>query len=67
MAHSNPILQFGTSRFLQAHADLFVSEAASQGEALGNITIVQTTHSAQGAARVAAFRRGGGYPVRIRG
>ncbi|TDY30119.1 mannitol dehydrogenase family protein [Janthinobacterium sp. 75] len=67
MAHSNPILQFGTSRFLQAHADLFVSEAASQGEALGNITIVQTTHSAQGAARVAAFRRGGGYPVLIRG
>lgn len=67
MAHSNPILQFGTSRFLQAHADLFVSEAASQGEALGNITIVQTTHSAQGAARVAAFRCGGGYPVRIRG
>ena len=62
----NPILQFGTSRFLQAHVDLFVSEAAAAGEALGNITIVQTTHSAQGAARVAAFRQGG-YPVRIRG
>lgn len=63
----NPILQFGTSRFLQAHADLFVSEAAKAGQALGHITIVQTTHSAQGAARVAAFRRSGGYPVRIRG
>ena len=24
-----PILQFGTSRFLQAHADLFISEANS--------------------------------------
>ncbi|PHV37656.1 D-mannonate oxidoreductase [Janthinobacterium sp. BJB304] len=67
MSDLNPILQFGTSRFLQAHADLFVSEAASLGEALGHITIVQTTGSAQGAARVAAFRRPGGYPVRIRG
>lgn len=65
--HHNPILQFGTSRFLQAHADLFVSEAAQAKQALGNITIVQTTHSAQGAARVAAFRQAGGYPVRIRG
>lgn len=63
----NPILQFGTSRFLQAHADLFVSEAAQANQALGNITIVQTTNSAQGAARVAAFRQAGGYPVRIRG
>lgn len=67
MSDLNPILQFGTSRFLQAHADLFVSEAASMGDALGQITIVQTTGSAQGAARVAAFRRPGGYPVRIRG
>jgi tagaturonate reductase len=67
MSDLNPILQFGTSRFLQAHADLFVSEAASLGQALGQITIVQTTGSAQGAARVAAFRRPGGYPVRIRG
>lgn len=67
MSDLNPILQFGTSRFLQAHADLFVSEAASTGQALGNITIVQTTNSTQGAARVAAFRQPGGYPVRIRG
>ena len=67
MSDLNPILQFGTSRFLQAHADLFVSEAAQAGQALGNITIVQTTSSAQGAARVAACREAGGYPVRIRG
>ncbi|MEF2267355.1 mannitol dehydrogenase family protein [Janthinobacterium sp. LS2A] len=67
MSDLNPILQFGTSRFLQAHADLFVSEAAKKGEALGHITIVQTTGSGQGAARVAAFRQAGGYPVRIRG
>lgn len=67
MSDLNPILQFGTSRFLQAHVDLFVSEAAQSGQALGHITIVQTTGSAQGAARVAAFREAGGYPVRIRG
>ena len=67
MSDLNPILQFGTSRFLQAHADLFVSEAAQANQALGNITIVQTTNSAQGAARVAAFREASGYPVRIRG
>ncbi|WP_281032621.1 hypothetical protein [Phyllobacterium salinisoli] len=30
-----PILQFGTSRFLQAHADLFVSDALARGEAPG--------------------------------
>ena len=28
-----PILQFGTSRFLQAHADLFISEALQAGRA----------------------------------
>ena len=67
MSDLNPILQFGTSRFLQAHVDLFVSEAAQSGQALGHVTIVQTTGSAQGAARVAAFRAAGGYPVRIRG
>lgn len=66
-ADTNPILQFGTSRFLQAHVDLFVSEALAEGSALGHVSIVQTTGSAQGAARVAAFRQSGGYPVRIRG
>jgi len=63
----HPILQFGTSRFLQAHVDLFVSEALAAGEALGGITVVQTTDSAQGAARVAALARGAGYEVRLRG
>ncbi|MEG2632060.1 MAG: mannitol dehydrogenase family protein [Comamonas sp.] len=65
------ILQFGTSRFLQAHVDLFVHEAlagvAGAGDALGGITVVQTTDSADGAARIAALAAGGGYPVRIRG
>jgi tagaturonate reductase len=62
-----PILQFGTSRFLQAHVDLFVSQAMDRGAALGGITVVQTTASAESAARVAAFNTGDGYAVRVRG
>ncbi len=62
-----PILQFGTSRFLQAHADLFVGEALLRGEALGPITVVQTTGSPERAGRLAALAAPGGYPVIIRG
>lgn len=62
-----PILQFGTSRFLQAHADLFVSEAMERGEALGPITIVQTTGAADRAGRLKGLAVDEGFPVRIRG
>jgi tagaturonate reductase len=66
-----PIVQFGTSRFLQAHVDLFVSQAlaaeAGASHALGGITVVQTTASAQSATRVAALATGAPYPVRVRG
>jgi tagaturonate reductase len=62
-----PILQFGTSRFLQAHADLFVGEALQRGEALGHITVVQTTGSPERAGRLAALAAPGGYPVIVRG
>lgn len=64
------ILQFGTSRFLQAHVDLFVSQALDRGDAgqaLGGITVVQTTSNSASAERVAALAAGGGYLVRIRG
>lgn len=64
---SVPILQFGTSRFLQAHVDLFVSQAMEKGQALGGIAVVQTTRSAESAARVQALAVGTGYPVRVRG
>ncbi|GAA0749123.1 mannitol dehydrogenase family protein [Ideonella azotifigens] len=67
MPLGHPILQFGTSRFLQAHVDLFVSQALDAGQALGGITVVQTTGSAQGAARVAALAEGRAYPVRLQG
>ncbi|MCK6444200.1 mannitol dehydrogenase family protein [Elstera cyanobacteriorum] len=62
-----PILQFGTSRFLQAHADLFISEALERGDALGPIAVVQTTDNPSSHARVTALAAGGGYPVQIRG
>jgi len=64
---STPILQFGTSRFLQAHVDLFVGEALARGEALGHITVVQTTGSPERAGRLAALTVPGGYPVILRG
>jgi tagaturonate reductase len=63
----NPILQFGTSRFLQAHADLFVSEALDADHALGRVTVVQTTANPESVARIAALRQSTHYDVRIRG
>jgi tagaturonate reductase len=62
-----PILQFGTSRFLQAHADLFVSEALGRGEAAGRIAVVQTTGSADSRRRLAVFAAGQPYRVHVRG
>jgi tagaturonate reductase len=59
-----PILQFGTSRFLQAHADLFISEA---DDALGGITIVQTTASGERGKRLTALASPEGFAVHIRG
>lgn len=64
---SGPIIQFGTSRFLQAHVALFVHEAREAGQQAGPITVVQASGSADRAGRVAAFGTPGGYPVIIRG
>src|SRR5271165_4951232 len=62
-----PIIQFGTSRFLQAHVDLFVSQALEAGEAMGRIVAVQTTGSPESRKRIAAFAEGRPYVVQIRG
>ncbi len=67
MLATAPILQFGTGRFLQAHVDLFVSQALPRGQALGGIAVVQSTDSAQSSARLAALAAAQGYPVHIRG
>lgn len=61
-----PIIQFGTSRFLQAHADLFISDAMRAGQALGPVTVVQTTGAAERAGRLAAFD-GRPLPIVVRG
>ncbi|CAM4092154.1 mannitol dehydrogenase family protein [Roseateles saccharophilus] len=57
-----PILQFGTSRFLQAHVDLFVSEGE---DALGGITVVQGTDNPASTRRAQALADG--YDVVVRG
>jgi tagaturonate reductase len=62
-----PILQFGASRFLQAHVDLFVSEALRSGEAMGRIAVAGTTGSAESRRRLAAFATGKPYRVEVKG
>jgi tagaturonate reductase len=62
-----PILQFGASRFLQAHVDLFVSDALPRGEAMGRIAVAGTTGSPDSRRRIAAFAAGKPYPVLVKG
>jgi tagaturonate reductase len=62
-----PILQFGASRFLQAHVDLFVSEALPRGEAMGRIAVAGTTGSPESRRRIAAFAAGKPYRVLVKG
>ena len=60
-----PIIQFGTSRFLQAHADLFVDESLKNNNAGGHITVVQTTNNKERFNRLKFLSKG--YPVHIKG
>jgi len=62
-----PILQFGASRFLQAHVDLFVSDALPRGQAMGPIAVAGTTGSPESRRRIAAFAAGKPYPVLVKG
>ena len=62
---TTPIIQFGTSRFLQAHADLFISEAMARGKALGPVTVVQSSGNPTRTRRLAGLVAG--YTVRVRG
>jgi tagaturonate reductase len=64
---SRRILQFGTSRFLQAHADLFVHQAREAGQDIGPITIVKTTNGGARQERVRAFGAPAGFPIHVRG
>jgi tagaturonate reductase len=62
-----PIVQFGTSRFLQAHFDLFVARGFVDGPGTRKIAVVQTTASADSARRVAFFATGAPYRINVRG
>ena len=62
-----PILQFGASRFLQAHVDLFVSDALPRGEAMGRVAVAGTTGSPESRRRVVAFDTGQPYRVLVKG
>ena len=59
-----PILQFGTSRFLQAHADLFLSEGP---DAPGPVTVVQSSGDAGRSGRLTPLAAPGGFTVRVQG
>lgn len=61
------ILQFGTSRFLQAHVDFFIDQAAKAGMPIGKIAIVQTSDRAAGKMRVKAFNTHSQYQLLIQG
>ena len=45
-------IQFGTSRLLQAHVDLFVHEAGRSGDDIGPITVVKTSRAADRGRRI---------------
>ena len=60
------IMQFGTSRFLQAHVDFFVSESLLQGLSTSKIVIVQSSNSQAGKQRLSAFNTHSTYPVKYR-
>ena len=67
MTEAAVLLQFGTSRFLQAHVDLFAEEARAAGQAVPPIVIVQTTRDPERARRLAGFADPAGFPVILRG
>jgi tagaturonate reductase len=67
MTGSTPIFQFGTSRFLQAHADLIIDEAMRRGQASGPVTVIQSSGDPGRARRLAALADPSGYRVIIRG
>lgn len=64
---SGLVLQFGSSRFLQAHVDLFLQEAKDAGQDVPTVVVVQTSGAPERAGRLAAFSDPAGFPVVIRG
>ncbi len=61
------ILQFGTGRFLQAHVDLLLDEAAKSGQPVGKVCALQSSGQEEGRKRAEALNHQQAYPVRIEG
>jgi len=61
------ILQFGTGRFLQAHVDLLLDEAAKSGQVVGKVCALQSSGQEEGRKRADALNNQQAYPVRIEG
>ncbi len=61
------ILQFGTSRFLQAHFALFAHEARAAGQSVPDIRVVKTTPGSDREERLRGFSDPSGYDVILRG
>jgi tagaturonate reductase len=61
------ILQFGTSRFLQAHVALFAHQARIAGQPVPDIVVAKTTRGGDRDARLQGFSDPNGYEVILRG
>lgn len=61
------ILQFGTSRFLLAHVDAFVSQSLADGLSDKRVVVVQSSARAEGKAKARQLAEHRRYPVQVRG
>jgi len=61
------VMQFGTSRFLQAHVDYFIDKSNAAGHTNTAVVVVQSSQSVSGLKRVKAMNTQASYPVHIQG
>lgn len=61
------IMQFGTSRFLLAHADYFIARSWAEGRGGGRIVVVQGSSRPAGQKKARAMAEQAAYPVVFRG
>ncbi|MBS9402347.1 mannitol dehydrogenase [Halomonas sp. TRM85114] len=67
MTQNAEILQFGTSRFLLAHVDYFVSQSLAAGHTQKRVVIVQGSSRPAGQQKARDLAARLRYPVRFRG
>lgn len=61
------IMQFGTSRFLLAHADYFIARSRAEGRGGERVVVVQGSNRAAGQKKARAIAEQAAYPVVFRG